>query len=378
VEPPPSRGTPKRRPRAILSARVTGAMVRATVVVVGLVLALTSCTSDGPSASASTSGSGDVGGKAQSPAKPSHEVTRVNRRVVVPRAKETMPKVWAEVFKVSYGPHHEQLGTSRGGEGGDTAYGPESGARAPDGSWWFLDVAKLRLAHYSAGGRFLGAIKVPKRLLVNGRYFQWQLPHVLADGTLVAFRLTSGAGAMLRLRNGTLDEVPLTVMFSPTYDDGRLLYGSVAGGPRLATLDPNTGAVTQVSTYRLPSGQTFNFTDDFDRGKLELREAAASVTLDTVTASGDTAHMAVQARAGADDSLHLYLTGTVGGQGSAQLLAYLGISPSGDVTRAEPLANPFSTADRGSPTQLVVAAGDSIPMLVYVMPDGVHVYRLAR
>ena len=42
-------------------------------------------------------------------------------------------------------------------------------------------------------------------LLVHG--FQWALPHVLADGTLVAFRLTGDAGAMLRLRDGVLDEV---------------------------------------------------------------------------------------------------------------------------------------------------------------------------
>jgi hypothetical protein len=286
-----------------------------------------------------------------------------------------MPGTWRETFAVSYGPAVEQLGTSRGGEGGALRYGPESGAPAPDGSWWFLDVAKQRLAHYSSSGAFLDGVQVPPRMLEDGRYFQWQLPHVLANGTLVAFRLTSDAGAMLRLRNGVLDEVPLTAMFSPTYDDGRLLYGTVADGAPLATLDPDTGAVTSASTYRLPSGAAFTLTDNFDKGELKVDAATASVRLATVTSSGATAHMGVQMRGGADDSLHLFLAGAGDDDPSTQLVGYTRVDLSGAVTRPEPLTNPFSKADRGSPAQLAIAPGDSTPMLIYVLPDGVHVYR---
>ena len=39
-----------------------------------------------------------------------------------------------------------------------------------------------------------------------------------------------------------LDEVPLSTMFSPTYDDGTSLYGVVAGGSQVATLDPHSDA----------------------------------------------------------------------------------------------------------------------------------------
>jgi hypothetical protein len=278
---------------------------------------------------------------------------------------------------VSYGPKVEQLGTSRGGErgAGVLRYGPESGAPAPDGSWWFLDVAKLRLAHYDAEGSFLEAVRVPARLLVDGRSFQWQLPHVLADGTVLAFRLTGGAGAMLRLRNGVLDEVPLTVMFSPTYDDGRLLYGRFAGGPKLASLDPDNGAVTSVSEFYLPSGRAFTLTDNFDQGELRVDTATSSVRLHTVTSSGATAHVGVQMRAGADDSLHLFLAGTADDDPSTQLVGYTRLDLTGAVARPEPLTNPFSKADRGSPAQLAVAPGDSTPTLIYVLTDGVHVYR---
>jgi hypothetical protein len=287
-----------------------------------------------------------------------------------------MPRTWREVFVVPYGPGHEQLGTSRGGErGAPVHYGPEYGAPAPDGSWWFLDVGKLRLAHYDARGGFLEAVKVPTRLLVDGDAFQWQLLHVLSDGTLVAFRLTSGAGAMLRLRDGVLDEVPLTAMFSPTYDDGTLLYGTVAGRARLVTVNPDTGDIEPAPAYRLPSGAPFTLVDHFDRGVIDVGLPTGPVRLETVTRSGVTAHMGVQMRAGADDSLHLYLVGSTFARNATQLVGYLRVGPSGAVTKLEPLPSPFSSADRGSPAQLVVAPAGSAPMLVYVMADGVHVYR---
>lgn len=277
-----------------------------------------------------------------------------------------------------YGSGPEQFGTSRGGErSAPVYYGPEYGAPAPDGSWWFLDVGKLRLAHYDARGSFLEAVTVPTRLLVNGRYFQWQLPHVLSDGTLVAFRLTAGtdAGAMLRLRDGVLDEVPLTAMFTPTFDDGSLLYGAVADGEPLVTLDPDTGEIEPASQYHLPSGAGFTLDDDFDRGVVRVNAAGWSVRMETVTPSGAVAHMGVQFRAGDDDSLHVYLIGQSFNRNAAQLVGYMYIDRSGKVSKLEPLPSPFSSADRSSPAQLVVAPAGSAPMLVYVLADGVHVYR---
>jgi hypothetical protein len=94
-----------------------------------------------------------------------------------------------------------------------------------------------------------------------------------------------------------------------------------------------------------------------------------------VTPAGATAHMGVQVRAGADDSLHLYVTGASNDRSAAELVGYIRIDRSGAVTKPEPLPSPFSSADRGSPAQLVVSPRGSAPMLVYVMPDGVHVYR---
>jgi hypothetical protein len=186
----------------------------------------------------------------------------------------------------------------------------------------------------------------------------------------------------VRLRNGTVDEIPLTTMFSPTYDDGHLLYGTASGDgtsdrPMLASLDPATGEVTPTSHFRLPSGAEFTLDERYNEGRIAYRSAVTSVRLNLVTASGSTVSAGMQFRAGADGSLHLFLLGYGADSPSQQLVGYLKISPSGAVTGPEPLPNPFSKADRHSAAQLVIPPGGTTPMLVYVLEDGVHVYQRA-
>lgn len=346
---------------------------RGVLVGVTVVFGLASCTADERSATGPTDTNGAIAERDCSRL-PSHA-----QRLVVPISHaDNMPTSWRETFVVPYGRGRAQLGTSRGGETDDVReYGPESGAQGPDGTWWFLDVAKRRLAHYGANGRFIEEVGVPPSLLVNDHDFEWALPHVLSDGTLVAFRLADGSAAMLRLRDGTLSEIPLTAMFTPTYDDGQRVYGTVAGtnGASTATLNPDTGAVNATSEYRMPSGQAFTLSDNFDMGTVKVAIGTQSVILRTVTPSGALVHVGVQVRATADDSLHLFLFGSSDVQSSTQRVGYVRIKCTGATSKLESLPDPFSAADRGSPAQLVVAPGASSPMLVYVQSDGVHIYR---
>ena len=99
-----------------------------------------------------------------------------------------------------------------------------------------------------------------------------------------------------------------------------------------------------------------------------------SLVLRTRTASGAVAHVGVEARAGADDVVHLYLLGYGDDDESVQLAGYTSVAPTGTVTPVEALPNPFDEADPGSPAHLVMVPGSSTPMLVYVLDDGVHVY----
>ena len=293
-------------------------------------------------------------------------------RLVVPPAAAALPATWRERFVIGYGRGEALLGTSPGGDSGTLDIGPEYGAPGPDGSWWFLDAAKARLAHFDASGRFVGQVRIPRRLLVNGRYFQWQLPHVLSDGTLVAVRQTPNGAMLLRLRGGVLDEIPVGGTFAPAYDDGVSLYG-FAGRGKPVVVDPMTGATHSTDMFRTPSGTPFSIRAGT---RLEVRwpESGIAEALPLRTESGATAHVGVQVRAGADDALHLFLVGAGEDDESLQLVGYTRVGPDGAVAPVEALPNPFSEADPGSPAELVMSPGSSVPMLVYVLPDGVHVY----
>lgn len=327
---------------------------------------LAGCAEDAPAPEPAASASASVAAPDVDPAVSAVET------LVVPVASSRLPKTWREVFLVPYGPGDERLGTSGGGDAGVVRIGPEYGAVAADGSWWFLDVAKQRLAHYDATGRYLDAVAVPRQL-IQGRGFAWTLPHILADGSLVAVRLTPDGAALLRLREGRLDELPLSHMFTPSYDDGSLLYGSTPQGS-LKVLDPDTGKMWPTTEFLTPGGTPFSVDVDFDRGSVTIEREANSQTLVFRTASGAVAHVGVQWRAGSDDSLHLFLTGTGADDESTPLVGYLPLEADGAVGEVEPFLDPFSSTDPGSPAQLVVAPGSSTPMLVFVRADGVHVY----
>jgi hypothetical protein len=291
-------------------------------------------------------------------------------RLVVPPAAASMPGTWHQRFVIGYGPGKRLLGTSPGGDSGTLDIGPEYGAPGPDGSWWFLDAAKRRIAHYSSTGHYLGRVRIPRGLLVGGRYFQWQLPHVLADGSLVAARQAASGTYLLRLRGGVLDEIPVSGRaFFPTYDDGRRLYGFA--GRALVAVDPRTGAASSVATLKTPSGSPF--TVSVGR-RLTVTRPGGSASLRLVTASGARAHVGLQLRAGSDGVLHLFLTGLGEDDETVQLVGETAVGRTGSIAPVEPLTNPFSEADPGSPAQLVMAPGSSTPMLVYVLTDGVHVY----
>ena len=290
-----------------------------------------------------------------------------------------MPAPWVERFVIGYGNGKALLGTSPGGDSGTLDIGPEYGAQGPDGSWWFLDAAKARIAHFDADGHFIDQVKVTK-LLVSGRYFQWQLPHVLADGTLVASRNDRGGTILLRVHDGTADEIRVQspipgLFFAPLYDDGQLLYGYLRRG-KLAVVDPATGSVRLTDVWRTPSGTPFSLKVG-RRLKFALPDSGVSEAWPMTSASGARAQVGAEVRAGADGVVHVLLYGAAEDHPTKALAGATRIDPTGLVAQVEPVADPFSEADPGSPAHLVMAPGSSTPMLVYVLTDGVHVYERA-
>lgn len=292
-------------------------------------------------------------------------------------AGDAMGPGWEEVLFVPYGVTEDTLGTAPGGEGGTLDLGPEYGAQAPDGTWWFLDAANARLARFGPDGSLVAAIPVPADILTQGVYLQFQLPRVLADGTFVAFGYRDETTAVLRASShGAIDQVLLPGFVAPRTDDGVLVYGYDDGGAAVA-IDPVGETVTPVEWFRTPTGARYRLGMTEGGLRIELPDAGVDRVLPLVTAADPAvrAFGSIEATATADGTIHLLVLGASEADETTQLAGYAAVLPDGTVTAMTAVRNPFTTADPGSPAHLGAAAGDATPWFMVVDTDGVRVYR---
>lgn len=276
---------------------------------------------------------------------------------------------WREQFVARYGPAADQLGLASK----PLTLGPEYAAPAKDGSWWVLDAAKRRVVHLTAAGRFLGAVAIPTSMLAQGTYFQFQLPHVLADGTLVAVQQSEGPSDLLVVRAGRPKVLPSSRQFTPLADDGRLLYGYAGGTP--VSIDPATGRVSDTAYFRTTTGLRYLVTPQPGAVTLALPDAGRTVRI-PVTAGGLSGPLtpSVEVAAGSDGAVHLLLTASPASDPNRVVTGYATVDRTGQAYAAEPLRPLGSDVDPGTAAHLVIAAGSADPDLVFIDPDGLRVY----
>ncbi|MGA7270781.1 MAG: hypothetical protein WB239_06895 [Acidimicrobiia bacterium] len=301
--------------------------------------------------------------------------------MLLPSASEFGP-AWSEALFVGYGPDEGLLGTASGGE--NLELGPDYGAQAPDGIWWFLDAAKRRLAHYSETGDYLGAVEMPSAYLAQGQYFQHQLPHVLDDGTLVAQRMSSDSTTLLLLEGSDLSTVGTSVGFTLKFDDGKWLYGFAnqpnEGDVRVpARVDPHSGTVETVDWFETRAGSRFSLEVQGDHLMLALPDAPAAPAYDLRLAyAGDpsvSAYGSVEVTSAEDGTLFFYIVGGTDSGVGGQLAGFVSVAADGEISAVEPTPDPFTPADPGSPAHLGIRPGTSVPWIMIVGADGVHVFR---
>lgn len=289
-----------------------------------------------------------------------------------------MPDTWEELFQIPYGDTPDTLGTYLGGDGEGIWIGPDYGAQAPDGTWWFLDTAKLRLAHYSGSGEYIDEVVLPESMLVNGMYFQYQMPRVLEDGTLLASRLDGVRTYFLRLKDDTLDSFTISYEMVPRTDDGSKLYGfSFDENSVLVAVDPVAETAEQAEWMLTRTGDRFRLAGGSAGLVVELPDANPATTLDLELEAaeiGGGVYTLVEAVTDADGTLHLFLLGFPMLDESFQLAGYLTISPDGVVSAIEPMMNPFTEADTGSPARLGIRPGTTDVTFMHIGNDGVRVY----
>lgn len=347
-----------------------------TLVTVLVIAVLAGCTTAQPPSSTTTTEPTTTTAPVTSTTEPTATTTLPDDEGVLPAALDAMPGAWRELFFIPYGETPESLSTYLGGDGEGIQIGPDYGAQTADGTWWFLDTGKFRLAHYSETGEYLGEILIPESMLVSGVYFQHTLPRSLDDGTFLAAHLSGARTTFLMVKDGELESFSIPFEMLPRIDDGVRIYGfTFDDASDIVAVDPSTANAEIVDTFRTRTDDGFRLSGGAGGLIIDLLDAGTTIELDFEAAIvGGPVYISVEAASDTDGTLHLFLLGFPERDESIQLAGYMTISASGEVSHVEPVINPFSTADTGSPARLGVRPGTTEVWFMHVGMDGVRVY----
>jgi hypothetical protein len=283
---------------------------------------------------------------------------------------------WSEQL-FAYGEGDSGLGTSPGGDGG-LMFGPEYGTQTTDGTWWFLDAAKLRIAHFDGNGTYLDQIPMPPDLLVQGIYFQYQMPQAMDDGSIA---LSGFDQPLLRIADGTVTGTRVDGSVSWPTTDGTSLFGFAAEDGALIALDPDDPVIQPVDWFLARDGNRYRVTVSGDRVIVELPDGPVAMTrtIEMRYSEDPTviAHAGIEVETGVDGTLFILFYGAPESDESLGVGGILSISPDGIVSEVEQIADPFSPSDPGSPAHLGITPGSSTPWYMVVGEDGVRVYTRA-
>ncbi|AQP43587.1 hypothetical protein [Tessaracoccus flavus] len=280
---------------------------------------------------------------------------------------------WGETLALPYGEFPGQVGVSPGGDG--LEWGPSYGTQLPDGTWWILDTAHLRLAHYAEDGRYLDDALIPEEHLALGSYVQYQSPQALADGSVVLQSTTIDNPGLLRFSaDAGFTRLDLPVHVGVRATDGRRLFGFNEAGAQVR-VDPLNGDVAPVETFAGQAGAPYRLDVQpgllhVQRGDLKLR-----IPLQSADEPAATVHPAVEAVTGSDGVLHILVTGIIehadGEASDVSGLLSIDEEGRGTVQSVRPLT---SSADPGDGAHLGIRLGNDRPWLMTVDDDALRVY----
>jgi hypothetical protein len=299
-------------------------------------------------------------------------------KTITLHAPSALNSSWGRVSRIGYGTAKAKLGTSLGGDGDGFQIGPSYGTQTPDKTWWYLDVAKKRLAHYSATGGYLGQVKVPAKYLSQGVYLQYQNPQAMRDGSVVMTGTTIGAARLLVMsRSHHFTSVKLKQWVSIHSNDGSYLYGFNTGD-QIVRVNPRTGAITKVTWMRGQGGR--KFTLGVGNGFLTVRRPGVSLKLALASAEhpGKTLYPQLEATMGKDGRLWILISAIVEVSATeyADAVGLISVSTSGKVSAVQPVRTVTSDSDPGDGLHLGVRIGSSKPWLMFIDTDAARVYRL--
>lgn len=283
---------------------------------------------------------------------------------------------WSELL-LPYGEAEEELGTAPGGEG--LTLGPEYGTQTPDGNFWILDAAKQRAAVYTDDGDYLEEVLFLEEVLVDGQYFQYQMPQALDDGSIAVGGLRGeDSAALLRIVEGVVSSTTFEGAISWVTTDGTYLYGLSFEDAMPYQLDPNDPPGVPVDWLMTWAGTRFMVAVQGDEIVVQLPDAEVPLTRTLQLRFSEDpeviAHAGIEVETGSDGTIFILLYGAPESDETMGIGGFLTISPNGVVSQVESIRDPSSPADPGSPAHLGVTPGTSDPWLMMVDEDGVRIY----
>jgi hypothetical protein len=210
--------------------------------------------------------------------------------------------------------------------------------------------------------------------LAQDIYFQYQLPHILADGTLVASRFGGETTDLLLVRDGSPSLLNLTEVMFLKADDGELVYAFDPQGGSWA-IEPSTGSTEPVDHFRSQSGDRYQISLANGAVLISLPDAAVELEIPVTASIGDgEVHASIEVAATTDGVIHLFVLGLSESDETVQLAGYASVASDGTIGPMNPIMNPFTPADPGSPAHMGAAYGAASLWFMVIGEEGVEVY----
>lgn len=301
--------------------------------------------------------------------------TRTITKTINVRKPGSFSTYWKRTQKIAYGTSASTLGTSPGGEGLD--WGPSYGVQVRDKTWWYVDAAKGRFAHYSDKGKYLDQVKLPRSYLAQGVYFQWANPVALSDGTVALSSTSIDSPALLLISpKKKLSKVKLARFVNVVISDGTYLYGFDENGKKVR-VSPKTGTIKKVSQFKGQGGKSFDIS--LKSGLVTVTRPGVKVKLKLTSSDyrGETIHPTIEAAMASDGKLWILITGFVELSPSKvkTVIGLLSVDAKGKVSKVARIPRLDSASDPADGHRLGIRFGDKRPTLMFIGTKDVRVYR---